>query len=172
MVSNSPANHSPRAELISGHGSHAVGIAADRCFLLCVGCRSAGSCGRWWSARSTPTKARGSPNAALFAFVLTSNGEPEAIGVDQLIVSERREQVERQRREFMRKMAADEGHRVGRGVGDRHGVVRRWRAGAWRPGDFGRQLPRLLAAAAYAATARCRASLDNGEPHQWRAEVR
>jgi hypothetical protein len=38
----------------------------------------------------------------------TFNDEPDAIGVDRLIVPERREQITRQRRDFMREMAADE----------------------------------------------------------------
>lgn len=40
--------------------------------------------------------------------MLTFNDEPDAIGVDRLIVPEWREQITRQRRDFMREMAADE----------------------------------------------------------------
>jgi len=47
-----------------------------------------------------------SPSAALLAFVLTFN-DSESIGVDRLIVRERRAEISQQRREYVSAMAAD-----------------------------------------------------------------
>jgi hypothetical protein len=48
-----------------------------------------------------------SPRAALLAFVFTFEDPPDTTGVDRLIVSERREQIGRQRRDYLKAMATD-----------------------------------------------------------------
>jgi hypothetical protein len=49
-----------------------------------------------------------SPGAALLRFVFTFEDGPDATGVDRLIMPERRAQLDRQRRDYLTAMAADQ----------------------------------------------------------------
>jgi hypothetical protein len=57
----------------------------------------------------TVTADRGepSPTAALFAFVLTFEEPQQSVGVDRLIVAQRRSELGRQRRDYLQAMEAD-----------------------------------------------------------------
>jgi len=113
-----------------------------------------------------------SPSAALLAFVLTFN-DGDSIGVDRLIVRQRRAEISQQRREYISAIAADRQTTGSVGIftiasgeptdrteihGNQATVVDSYRVRWTRPSD--------------AAEPRAGTLSHYGEPRAWRAELR